>query len=64
MPVSGKDFLDLQAIIEHEFNLKHVPDMKRTSNQMYRTDKYSQQNSVIRLVQLNDGVFIYEQSGC
>ena len=38
--------------------------MKRTSNQMYRTDKYSQQNSVIRLVQLNDGVFIYAQSGC
>ena len=53
-PALCKEFLDIQASIECRFTLKLVCDMSITYNQMQRTDKYSQDNSVIRSVWLND----------
>ena len=44
------------------FTAKRVPDMRRTYNQMYRTDKYAQHSSIIWPVGLNCQVFIYELS--
>ena len=43
MPVSSKDFLNIQATIECEFTLKQVRGMVRTYSQIHRTDKYSTQ---------------------
>ena len=48
-----KEFLDIQAIIEFGFTLKHVTDMVRTYTWMHLADKYSQRSSVIWLVWLN-----------
>ena len=45
-PVSSKEFLDIQAIIECGFILKRVRDMIRTYSQMHRTDKYSKHSSI------------------
>ena len=53
VPVSSKEFLDIQATIECGFTLKRVCDMIRTYSQMHRTDKYSQYSSVIWPVWLN-----------
>ena len=36
----------------------------RTYDKTYRTDKYSQFNSIIRSAWANDWVFVYELSGC
>ena len=49
-PVSSKEVLDIQATIGCGFTLKCIRDMIRTYNQMHRTDKYSQQISIIWLV--------------
>ena len=35
MPVSSKEFLDIQATIERRFTLKHVHDMKITYSSFY-----------------------------
>ena len=53
-----------QANKECKFTLKHVPDMIRTYSQMHRTDKYSQQSSIIWSVWLNGWVFVYELNCC
>ena len=45
--VLDREFLDIQATIEFGFNLNHVRDMIKTYSQLYRTDKYSQHNSII-----------------
>ena len=37
----GKEFLDIQAIMECKFIMKRVRDMIITYSQMHRTDKYS-----------------------
>ena len=63
-PAPCKEFLDIQASIECRFILKPVRDMTITYSQMQCTDKYSQDNSVIRPVWLNGCVFVYELSGC
>ena len=57
--VSSKEFLDMCG-----FTLKYVRDMIRANSQMHRTNKYSQQNSIIWPVWLNGRVFVYEISGC
>ena len=44
------------------FTVKRLPDMRRTYNQVYRTDKYPQHSSIIWSVGLNCQVFIYELS--
>ena len=41
VPVLGKEFLDIQAIIECEFTQKCVHDMTKTYSQMHCTDKYT-----------------------
>ena len=64
MPVSSKEFLDIQANMECRFTLKRVRDMIRTYSQMHCTDKYSQHSSIIWPVWLNGWVFVYEVSGC
>ena len=64
VPVSGKEFLDIQATIECGFTLKRIRDMIRTYSQMHCTDKYSQHTSIISPVWLNGWVFVYELSGC
>ena len=46
MPVSSKEFLDIQATIECGFTLKRVCDMIKTYIQIHRTDRYSQHSSV------------------
>ena len=63
-PASSKEFLDIQATVECGFTLKLVHDMKKTYNQMHRTDKYSQHSSIIWPVWPNGWVFVYEVSGC
>ena len=63
-PVWSKEFRDIQATIECGFNLKRVPDMIRTYNQMHCTDKYSQHSLIICPVWLNGWVLVYELSGC
>ena len=52
-PASSKEFLDIQATIECGFTLKRVRDMIKTYSQMHRTDKYSQDSSIIWPVWLN-----------
>ena len=52
-PFLGKEFLDIQAIIEGGFTLKRVRDMIRTYGQRHLTDKYSHRSSVIWPVGLN-----------
>ena len=64
MPVSNKEFLDIQATIECGFILKHACDMTRTYSQMHCRDKYSQHSSIIWPVWLDGWVFVYELSGC
>ena len=39
---------NIQVTIECGFTLKHVRDMIRTYSQMHRTDKDSQQSSIIQ----------------
>ena len=46
-PASSKEYLDIQAAIECGFILKQVRDMTRTWIQMRRTDKYSENSSII-----------------
>ena len=53
VPVSSKEFLDIQATVECGFTLTLVHDMIKTYNQMHRTDKYSQHSSIIWPVWLN-----------
>ena len=60
----SKEFLDIQATVEWGFTLKLVHDMKKTYNQMHRTDKYSQHRSIIWPVWPNGWVFVYKLSGC
>ena len=50
---SSKEFLDIQATIECGLTLKRVRDMIRTYSQMHRTDRYSQNSSIIWPVWLN-----------
>ena len=64
MPVSSKEFFDIQANIACGFTLKRIHDMTRTYSQMHHTDKYSQFSSIIWSVWLNGWVFVYELSGC
>ena len=52
-PVLSTKFFDIQATIECGFTLKRVREMIRTYSQMYHTDNYSQQNSIIGPVCLN-----------
>ena len=47
----GKKFFHIQATIECGFTLNHVCDMTRTCSQMHRTDKYSEHNSILWLVE-------------
>ena len=54
VPVSSKEFLDIQATIECRFTLKLVRDMIITYSQMHRTNKCSQHSSIIWPVWLND----------
>ena len=61
---SSKEFLDINATIEHGFTLKRVGDIIRTYSLMHRTDKYSQNKSIIWPVWLNDWVIVYELNGC
>ena len=42
--VPGKEFLDIQAVIEHRFDLKVLRDMIITCSQMHCTAKHSQLN--------------------
>ena len=58
MPVSSKEFLDIQATVECRFTLKHISDMTITYSQMHHTDKYSQHSSDIVWV------FVHQLSGC
>ena len=58
---SSKEFLDINTTIECIFTLKRVRDMIRTYSLMHRTDKYSQNRSIIWL---NGWMFVYELSGC
>ena len=62
--VLDRAFLDIQAIIEFGFNLNHVRDMIKTYSQLYRTDKYSQHNSIIWSVWEDGWVFVYKRSCC
>ena len=64
MPVSSKEFLDIQATIECGFTLKCVRDITRTYSQMHRTNKYSQDSSIIWSVWPNGWVFVSELSSC
>ena len=43
VPVSSKEFLDIQTTLDCGFNLKRVRDMIITFSQMHHTDKYSTQ---------------------
>ena len=63
MPVSSKEFLDIQATIACRFALKRVHDMI-TYSQMHCTGKYSQLSSIIWPFWLNGWVFVYELIGC
>ena len=47
MPAFKKDFADIQATIECGFTLKRIGDMIKIQNKMGRTDRYSQQFSII-----------------
>ena len=58
--VSSKEFLNIQATVECIFTLKIVNDMTITYNQLHRTDKYSQQSSIICPAWLCGWVFVYE----
>ena len=64
MPVSSKEFLEIQATIECRFTLKPIYDMTITYSQMHHTHKYSQHRSIIWPVWLNSWVFVYKLSGC
>ena len=59
-PVSSKEFLNIQVTVECIFTLKMVHDMIITYNQLHRTDKYSQQSSIICPTWLYGWVFVYE----
>ena len=52
-PVSSKESLNIEESIDCGFTLKRVRYMITTHSQMHRTDKYSQQGSVIWPVVLN-----------
>ena len=52
-PALGKELLDIQATIECGFTLKRVREMTKTYSQMHRTDKYSEQSSIIHPVWRN-----------
>ena len=52
-PVSSKEFPDIEATIGCGFTLKRVRDMISTYSQMNRTDKHSQNSSIIWPVWLN-----------
>ena len=58
LPACSKDFLDIQATIECGFILNCVRDMTRTSSQMDRTDKYSEQSLIFWSVGGNGLVFL------
>ena len=64
VPFLSKEFLKIQATIECGFILKGIRGMIRTHSQMHRTDKYSQNSSVICPPWLNSWVFVYAPSGC
>ena len=52
-------FLYIEAAIEYRFTIKRICDMVIiTCSQMHRTDKYSQNKSIIWLVRLNGKVLI------
>ena len=54
VPVSSKEFFDIQATVECRFTLKLICDMIITYRQMHRTDKYSQHGSILWPVWLNN----------
>ena len=64
VPLLSKEVIINQVSIECGFSLKHVRDTIRTHNKFYLTDKYSEHSSIIWPIWLNDGVLIYELSGC
>ena len=47
MSVLSKGFLDIQATVECGLTQKRLREMMRTYNQMHRTDKNLQHNSII-----------------
>ena len=47
MPVSRKEFLEIQATIECGLSLERIHDMIKTHSQIHRIDKYSQNSSII-----------------
>ena len=61
---SKQGVLEIQASIKCGFTLKCVGDMILKYSQMQRTDKYSQQSSIIWPVWHNSWVFVYELGGC
>ena len=52
-----KEFLDIQATIQHEFTLKCKCDMTTTYSHMNRKGKHSQHSSIIWPICLNGLVF-------
>ena len=64
LPVSSKDFPEIQAIIDCRFTLKCVRGMIITYSQIYRINKYLQHSSIIWSAELNGCVFVYKVSGC
>ena len=64
VPASSMEFLDIKTIIGCRSTLKCVLDMIRAYSQMYRTDKYSQNGSILWQVWLNNWVFVYELNDC
>ena len=56
MPVSSKEFLDIQATLECGFTLKRVRDMTRTCSQIHPTDKYS--HNLAHLASLAKGLSV------
>ena len=60
----ARSSLAFRQTIKWEFTLKPVRDMIITYSQMDRTDKYSQNSSIIWPVWLNGWVFVYELNGC
>ena len=47
VPAMSKVFLDIQSTIKCGFTMKRVLEMTRAYSQMHRTDKYSEDSSII-----------------
>ena len=56
--------MNIPANIKCRITLKCVYDLTRTYSQVQRTDKYSQDSTIIWPVWANGSMFVYELSGC